>query len=202
MNESAERYTDTTQPQAPQALGQPPAAAAPAPPPAPATARDVRVKSPAVACCLSAMPGLGQVYVGYYQRGFLHAIVVAGLISVLATQNPGGLTPLFALFLAFFWLYNMIDAARRASLYNQALAGGREPHLPSDLESPGLGGSMVGGAILIVVGTLLLANTRFDISLEWLEEWWPAAIILFGAYLFFKAYQERSAGDDSGTNSD
>jgi hypothetical protein len=92
----------------------------------------------------------------------------------------------------------MIDAARRASLYNQALAGGHEPDLPTDFESPGLRGSMVGGAVLIVVGTLLLANTRFDVSLEWLEEWWPAAIILFGAYLFFKAYQERSATNDTG----
>ena len=97
--------------------------------------------SPAVACCLSAMPGLGQVYVGYYQRGFLHAIVVAGLIAILASGEPGALTPLFGLFLAFFWLYNMIDAARRATLYNQALAGGHEPDLPADFESPGLGGS-------------------------------------------------------------
>jgi len=198
MNESAERYADTNPPQPPQAIGQPAAAAAPAP----ATAQDVRVKSPAVACCLSAMPGLGQVYVGYYQRGFLHAIVVAGLISVLATHDSGPLTPLFGLFLAFFWLYNMIDAARGASLYNQALAGGRQPDLPSDFDSPGLGGSMVGGAVLIVVGTLLLANTRFDVSLEWLEEWWPAAIILFGGYLFFKAYQEHSAGGEGGTGSE
>jgi hypothetical protein len=200
MNESAERYSDTTPPAAPQALGQPPSlpGQAPVPPQVPATAQDIRVKSPAVACCLSAMPGLGQVYVGYYQRGFLHAIIVAGLISALATHDQGSLTPLFGLFLAFFWLYNMIDAARRASLYNQALAGGHEPDLPTDFESPGLRGSMVGGAVLIVVGTLLLANTRFDVSLEWLEEWWPAAIILFGAYLFFKAYQERSATNDTG----
>jgi len=41
--------------------------------------RDTRRKSPAIAAILSMMPGLGQVYVGYYQRGFVHAVVVASL---------------------------------------------------------------------------------------------------------------------------
>jgi hypothetical protein len=29
------------------------------------------------------------------------------------------------------------------------------------------------------------------VSLDWLEEWWPAAPILLGAYLLVKAIQER-----------
>src|SRR6266540_2183744 len=83
--------------------------------------RDTRSKSPALAAVLSMMPGLGQVYVGYYQRGFVHAAVIATLITILASGSVERLSPLFGLFMSFFWLYNIIDAARRASLYHDAL---------------------------------------------------------------------------------
>lgn len=154
---------------------------------------DPRRKPPGLACSLSVMPGLGQVYLGYYQRGFIHAVVVAGLISLLATGNLGVLTPLAAVFLAFFWLYNIIDAGRRATLYNQVLAGSEQIGLPEDFKMPGLGGSIFGGAALMVVGFVLLLNTRFGMSLEWLEEWWPVLLMAFGAYLLIKAISERSA---------
>ena len=153
---------------------------------------DSRRKSPFLACALSFMPGLGQVYVGYYQRGFIHAAVVATLITLLAS-DLGALTPLAAIFLAFFWLYNVIDAGRRAALYNEVLAGRTDVELPQDLKTPGLGGSVVGGVTIALVGFLLLLHTRFDFSLDWLDEWWPAALILFGGYLIYKAKQEKSA---------
>ena len=101
---------------------------------------DPRRKSPLFATFLSAMPGLGQVYVGYYQRGFIHAIVVSTLIALLAA-DLGPLTPLASLFLAFFWLYNIVDAGRRALLYNEALAGRTGIELPEDFKTPALQGS-------------------------------------------------------------
>ena len=166
----------------------------PAPPaPAPRSLNDNRRKSPFLACLLSAMPGLGQVYVGYYQRGFVHLIVVATAISLLASGSLGPLIPLVGLFLAFFWLYNMVDAWRRAALYNFALEGGSEIELPDDLQMPGFRGSLAGGASLIVIGLVLLANTRFGVSLAWIEEWWPLAIVAFGGYLAWKALQEKTA---------
>src|SRR5437867_13104988 len=60
--------------------------------------RDTRSKSPAVAAVLSMMPGLGQLQLGYYQRGFLHAAVVATLVTILASGAPHRLSPPFALF--------------------------------------------------------------------------------------------------------
>ena len=163
--------------------------------PAPAAGySDSRRKSPFLASVLSAMPGLGQVYVGYYQRGFIHAIVAAVSVTLLASPL-GSLTPLVAIFLAFFWLYNVVDAGRRAALYNYALEGGKELELPDDFQFPGLRGSLVGGVTLVVVGLTLLANTRFDLSLAWVEEWWPMAIVAFGGYLVYKAIQEKAKGE-------
>ena len=151
---------------------------------------DPRRKNPLLACVLSSMPGLGQVYVGYYKRGFVHAIVIGSLITLLASDAVRGLEPLFGLFLAFFWLYNIIDAGRRASLYNYALDGLGRVDLPEEFAVPGIGGSILGGTVLIFVGGILLSNTLFDVSLQWLEDYWPLAPILFGVYLVVKAFVE------------
>ena len=159
-------------------------------PQAQARVSDPRRKQPLLACVLSLMPGLGQVYVGYYQRGFVHAIVVATIITMLAGNAVNGLRPMFGLFLAFFWLYNIIDAGRRAALYNYALDGIARMELPEDFSMPGMRGSIVGGAILIALGGILLSNTLFDYSLRWLEDYWPLVPILFGLYLVWKGWQQ------------
>ncbi|HZI94428.1 MAG TPA: hypothetical protein VFE84_09305 [Patescibacteria group bacterium] len=147
---------------------------------------DPRTKSPTLAGFLSLMPGLGQVYVGYYQRGFVHIMVVASVIALLANDALPALIPLLGLFLAFFWLYNVIDAARRASLYNMALRGADPMAMPEDFELPGTRGSVAGGVTLMLVGFLLLLHTRFDVSLDWLRDWWPVAPLMFGAWLVYK----------------
>ncbi|MCB1163704.1 MAG: hypothetical protein R3C71_02895 [Candidatus Krumholzibacteriia bacterium] len=146
-------------------------------------------KSPVLACFLSLFPGLGQVYVGYYQRGFAHVLTIALCITLLAA-GIGDLTPLVGVFLAFFWLYNIVDAGRRAALYNQALDGIGNLEMPKDLELP-FGGSLAGGAALAALGVILLLNTRFDMSLAWVGEWWPLALVLFGGYLIAKWWQSR-----------
>jgi hypothetical protein len=155
---------------------------------------DPRRKSPLFASALSIMPGLGQVYVGYYQRGFIHAIVVSCLIAILTTEL-GPLTPLVALFLAFFWLYNIVDAGRRGMLFNEALAGRTGIELPQDFATPGLRGSIPGGLAVAVVGGVLLAHTRFGMPLDWVREWWPAALVFFGVYLVGRAIMDRSKGE-------
>ena len=157
---------------------------------------DPRRKSPLLASVLSLMPGLGQIYVGYYQRGFTHILVVAGLIALMASETlPTEFLPLAGIFLAFFFLYNIIDAGRRAAFYNQAVAGGEQIQMPGDMTLPTGGGSLAGGLALMAVGFILFLHTRFDISLRWVEQWWPAIPLAFGAYLVYSAVQERNKSD-------
>ena len=180
-----------------------PGYAQPAQVPVAATHRDPRAKSPVAACVLSAVPGLGQIYVGYYLRGFINAAVVALIFSLLVSTGASDdgdfmLLPLLLIFMIFFWLYNVIDAGRRAALYNEALAGNQEIELPQDLKMPGIGGSIFGGLVLVAVGAMLLAHTRFDVSLDWVADWWPALGILAGLYLLVKGIYERLASSGEG----
>lgn len=137
------------------------------------------------------LPGLGQVYVGHYRRGFTHILVTGATIGVLSSNVPDSMKPLFALFLSFFWFYNIIDAARLASFYNEALLGMGPIDFQKEMLLPSRGGSLAAGAFLILVGFLLFLNTRFGLSLDWLKEWWPLAPIGFGVYLVYQGARER-----------
>lgn len=190
---------------------QPTAAPPPAgtwqPPVASATRPDPRRKTPLLASLLSVMPGLGQVYTGYYVRGFVHALVVAFCIMALANISYGNETvigPLFGIFLAFFWLYNIIDAGRRAALYNMYLDGMEEIEPPEDFafKMPSLGGSVFGGVVMILFGAIALSYTLFGISLAWLEDWWPVAPIALGLYLVIRSIYDRAQAGARSSDAD
>ena len=162
-------------------------------PPLPGPRRaDFPYKSPVLATVLSLMPGLGQIYVGYYQHGFMFVLIPAGIIALLASGAVRGLVPLMAMFLAFFWIFNMVDANRRAAHYNRALDGLTDAEIPEDFQLPGAKGSIPAGLILILIGVLIILDLNFDVSMQWVENWWPLALVIFGGWLVFKA-RGRSA---------
>lgn len=145
-----------------------------------------RRKSPLVATVLSLMPGLGQVYVGYYQQGFINVLVIGSTITILVS-GVEALEPLGGFFLAFYWLYNMIDAGRKATFYNEALAGIGPAVLPEDGGLAKGKGSLFGGVVLIIVGVIAFAHTMYDMPLDWIEDWWPILLVMAGAYLIYQS---------------
>ncbi|OGT71773.1 MAG: hypothetical protein A3H44_15150 [Gammaproteobacteria bacterium RIFCSPLOWO2_02_FULL_57_10] len=155
------------------------------------SARDPRRKSLFITALLSLMPGLGHTYVGYYQRGFIHFLIFGSTIALAVSEQMEGLEPLFATFIPFFWFFNQIDAVRRATFYNMSLEGVENMPLPDEMGGPTLGGSYVGGSALLIGGVIALSNTLFNLPLDWLENWWPMAPILLGAYLVYRAKQDE-----------
>ena len=168
-------------------------------------------KSPFLAGLLSLMPGIGQIYVGYYKIGFLHIAVFAMTITLLASGPAQSgmlfsrfvpLYPALGIFLGFFVIYNIVDAVHRATLYNLAVEGVQGIELPDmNASLPKLQGSMGGGVALIVFGVILLSNTLFGLSLDWLASWWPLGLIALGGYLVAKAKAERRDGGMPGDGS-
>ncbi len=143
-------------------------------------------KSAALATWLSLFPGMGQAYVGYYQLGFTYVMIMA--LTIL-TLSHNVLAPFFGPMLAFFWIFNLIDANRRAHNYNRALDGLDKSETPPDFDMPSLKGNLPVGIILVIAGILILLDLNFDVSLEWIESWWPVGLIGLGGWLVFKGRQ-------------
>jgi TM2 domain-containing membrane protein YozV len=148
-------------------------------------------KSPAAAGILSViLPGLGNIYNGFANKGLLHLVVFAGLLALLITAATAGnaVAIVFtALMLGGFWFYQIIDSVNTAKALNLA-ALKQEPEVtPKAEELPALvtSGSIFWGAVLIVIGVLaILAN--FDvIRWETLWDFWPLAVIVIGLKLVF-----------------
>ena len=157
---------------------------------------DPRRKSPLVAILLSVLPGLGQVYVGYYPIGITLAVTAGVLMTLVQRMSMFGIRqfgPLLVIGVMFTWLFSAVDAGRRASLYNQALAGLRPMDLPENQKTPTWRGSVAGGLALVVIGGVLFAHTMFDVPLEWLTRWWPMALVLVGLWLLAASVRARAA---------
>ncbi|MFZ0429436.1 MAG: DUF5668 domain-containing protein [Acidobacteriota bacterium] len=182
MNETQHNFQAAPQ-------GPPPARPEPGPYQSYQWSQDLRRKSPILAGLLSLMPGLGQIYVGYYQQGFINVVIIGSTISLMQGRL-GNLMPLAAFFLIFYWLFNVIDASRRAMFYNEIMEGTDPREFPENFQMPGTQGSLVGGIILIALGAVALSNTLFDVPLDWLEDWWPAALILGGVLLLAQWLQK------------
>jgi len=159
--------------------------------------RDPRYKSPVMATVLSLMPGLGQVFLGYTKLGFIHAGIFATLVCLMSSGLLGKLEPLVGIFMAFFWLYNLVDAHRRALLLNEAISRLETPELPDGFGAVSFGGRLALGIGLIFVGMLTLLNLRFNFSLAWLDQWWPAGLVALGVYLVVRAIRDRANQTDT-----
>lgn len=150
---------------------------------------DPRRKSPLLATMLAVIPGVGQLYIGYYMRGI--ATAAAFMVAVMLGALVGGaLLPISIMSAIFIWVFNLIDAGRMAALYNHAAAGSDVIEMPEDFRLPALGGSILGGVALLLFGGIALSNTAFDYSLEWLEDWWPAFPLALGLYLFVRGVMD------------
>jgi len=140
-------------------------------------------KSPVLAGLLSLLPGLGQVYVGYYISGFINILVVGSVISMLDGAS-GGIEPFLGLFLTFFWAFNIIDAVKKAHAVNAQENGTFRQQLPTD--SP-----LVAGVVLMAVGLLLIMHFSLGMDLEFLQDVWPFGIFVGGAYFIWKYIRTR-----------
>lgn len=149
-------------------------------------------KSPVLATILSFFPGLGQVYVGYYQTGFIFVLTIAGCIALLSSSAGRGIEPFVGVFLSFFWIFNMIDANRRAQHYNLRKSGADGETIPDDFPTAGGKGSVPVGVILVVVGVAFILDLNSWMSLSWLREWWPGALVGAGAWMILKGRNQDS----------
>ncbi len=141
-------------------------------------------KSAGLAAVLSLMPGLGQVYVGYYFAGFVNMLIFAGVITLLESHRSRGMEPFLGVFLGFFIVFNIIDAVRKAQLYNRKMDGGEAEKLPTD--SP-----LFAGILLLIFGAIFTLDVTLGIDVDFIAEIWPLGLLVGGVYLIWKYARTR-----------
>jgi len=146
-------------------------------------------KSPVLAAILSVcFPGTGALYNGQIGKGILYIILLAGLITM--QDHAHGAQPFVALLLAGFYIFQIIESINVAKAINEAALRGKPTPTSTAVvpEIAGPQGSIFWGAVLVVLGgVLLLAN--FDvISYESVFDLWPLAVIGIGLKLVADYY--------------
>jgi hypothetical protein len=164
-----------------------------APPPVtaarPAAARPEKL--PGLAALLSIIPGLGQLYADAFDRAvMIFATLVLLILAAVNQVLPVVLTVFACLFV---WFYGMFDAYRQAQLAN---VGGIEPEPVRRRRGES---RLMFGVFLFVVGGLLLVENLNLFDLDWLMDWWPAAVVAIGIYLIYAAIKERGQHKDDDT---
>ncbi len=144
--------------------------------------------------------GVGQVYTGQYAKGLVYLAIFAGLVFGISANENGTFAPVFGIALAFFYVYQIIDAVRSA----HAIRLGVAPPDPFGLARTFASATdktaehrqvPLGAVILIGLGVLFLFDTLGLFPLHWIGRAWPVILIVLGVWMFMKRMNPPAPGD-------
>jgi Domain of unknown function (DUF5668)/B-box zinc finger len=162
--------------------------------------------NPGLAGFLGAIPfGVGAIYNGQYTKGLVHLGIFVFLVVALSSGNlPGYLYPVLGIAMAFFIVYQIIDAVRTA----KAIQEKQPPPDPFGLAtmfSPGgttehrnfSSAAVPSGAIVLIgLGILFLLHNLGFWFLN-VGVLWPVILIALGVWLFVRRQECMARGDYS-----
>jgi hypothetical protein len=148
----------------------------PVPPP-----HHVAGNSPAIGLFLGFIPGVGAIYNGQYAKGLVHAVVFGLLVTAVSSSSLNGFKPLIGILIGVFVFYMAIEAFHTA----RKRQAGEPVEEFSSLVGVGDDSFPTGAVVLIGLGFLLLLNTLNLISIDAVMRFWPAGLILIGAYMLY-----------------
>jgi hypothetical protein len=129
--------------------------------------------------------GVGAVYSGQYAKGLAHLVTFAVLVWG-ASSARGGFETVFGLGIAFFYIYQIVDAVRSA----KAIQMGLPAPDPFGLAQTFGAGEKVdttkvptAAIVLIGLGAIFLLHTMGGWFFE-LDRFWPVILIALGVWLF------------------
>src|SRR6266849_664151 len=136
--------------------------------------------------------GVGAVYTSQYAKGLAHLVIFALLI--FGVNHAGSWDWIFGFGIAFFYVYQIIDAVRTA----KAIQMGEPAPDPLGLgQTFGAGQKFepskvpVGAVVLIGMGVLFLLHTMGFMEYGF-ERYWPLILIFLGAWMFYRHWERTS----------
>jgi len=136
--------------------------------------------------------GVGAVYTSQYAKGLAHLVIFALLI--FGADHAGSWDWIFGFGIAFFYVYQIMDAVRTA----KALQMGEPAPDPLGLaQTFGAGQKFepskvpIGAVVLIGLGVLFLLHTMGFMEYGF-ERYWPLILIFLGAWMFYRHWERSS----------
>ncbi len=133
--------------------------------------------------------GVGAVYCSQYAKGLAHLVIF--IMLIFGANHAGSWDWLFGLGIAFFYVYQIIDAVRTA----HALQSGQPVPDPMGLsqtfsmgERFDSGKMPVGAVVLIGLGILFLLHTM-GIFEYGFDRYWPLILVFFGVWMFYRNWE-------------
>src|ERR1700688_1459002 len=143
--------------------------------------------------------GVGAVYTGQYAKGLAHLAIFVLLIAGASASDHGhseALGIICGLGIAFFYVYQIIDAVRSAKAIQMA----QPIPDPFGLAATFSGGEKIetskipmGAIVLILLGVLFLLHTM-GLMEYGLDRFWPVILIAVGGWLFARNWGLLSGG--------
>jgi hypothetical protein len=150
--------------------------------------------NPNLAGLLGAIPfGVGAIYNGQYTKGLVHLGIFVFLVVSLSSNLPGYLYPVLGIAMAFFIVYQIIDAVRTAKAL-QAQQPPPDPFGLATMFSPGERAEQAdfsskavptGAVVLIGLGVLFLLH-NLGIWFLNVDVLWPVILIALGVWLLIR----------------
>jgi hypothetical protein len=164
----------------------------PPPPPQPPRPRVVAGTNPGAAFALGLIPGVGAIYNGDFLKAAIHVLIFGILTST--SHDAGGAEPLIGLAITAFYIYMPFEAYYTAKKRKLA-AEGVELETPIDQLHQQFGEmknkELWGGAALVVIGGLFLADNFNIVRFDHIGRLWPIVLIGLGAWML-KRHQGRA----------
>jgi Domain of unknown function (DUF5668) len=156
------------------------------PPRAAHSAYTVSDVSPGLALGLGFIPGVGAIYNGQYAKGLVHAVIFGIIISILNSNVGGGVEVIFSFVLTAWIFYMAFEAYHTARKRRLGMPVDEYSGLMS-LEGARHGAPAL-GAILVLLGVVLLLQTLHLFDFAYLARYWPVLLIGAGAYLLYSRF--------------
>ncbi len=133
--------------------------------------------------------GVGAVYCSQYAKGLAHLLIF--IMLIFGANHAGSWDWLFGLGIAFFYVYQIIDAVKTA----HAMQAGQPVPDPMGLsqtfsmgEKFDSGKLPVGAIVLIGLGILFLLHTM-GIFEYGFERYWPLILIFLGGWMWYRNWE-------------
>lgn len=144
----------------------------------PASSKGSKEKNPSLAAFLAIFPGMGAIYNGNLLKGITYMLLFAVLIVLTSNANDPNIV-VFALMIAGFYIFQIIDSYNDAGKINQNVLAEDNPAGSKEDIS-------LFSAIMVLVLGIIFQMVNFELlTYRQVTRFWPLVLIAFGIKIVF-----------------